>query len=77
MSKTIDPFEPVAGETPALDQEVIGMEKLAAIVKIENANQLARVVAEDGEHFIVTMDYRPDRLNLEVVTGKVVAVYRG
>lgn len=64
-------------EKPVLDQEVIGMEKHAAIVKIEDANCRARIVAEDGEHFIITMDARPDRLNLEIVQGKVVGVYRG
>lgn len=71
--KTVDPFEKVE----VLDEEVVGMEKLAAIVKIENANQVPRIVTEDGEHFIVTMDYRLDRLNLEVAGGKVVSVYRG
>lgn len=70
--KTVDPFE-----TMPLDQEVIGMEKLAAIAKIESAKQVARIVVEDGEDFIVTMDYRPDRLNLEIVGGKVVSVHRG
>lgn len=60
-----------------LDQEIIGMDKYAAIVRIENADQKARIVAEDGEHFIVTMDYRLDRLNLEIVGGKVVSVHRG
>ena len=68
----VDPFENVP-----VDQEVIGMEKHAAIVKIENAGCVARIVAEDGEHFIVTMDMRADRLNLEVVQGKVVSAHRG
>jgi hypothetical protein len=60
-----------------LDQEVVGMEKLVAIVKIENAGCRARIMAEDGEHFAGTMDFGPDRLNLEIVSGKVVSVYRG
>ncbi len=60
-----------------LDKEVIGMEKYAAIVKIENAGHKVRIVAENGEHFVVTMDYNLDRLNLEIVDGKVSAVSRG
>lgn len=69
----VDPFEPV----PELDQEVIGMEKYAAIVKIENAGHIARVFSEDGEDFAMTMDFNDSRLNLEVVQGKVAGVHRG
>lgn len=77
MTKT-DPFEtPLDQNETALDKEVIGMEKHAAIVKIENAGCRARIMAEDGENFAGTMDFGPDRLNLEVVQGKVVGVYRG
>lgn len=72
MSK-VDPFEPVE----AIDSQVIGMEKLAAIVKIEDAGCRARIVSEDGEPFIVTMDFCPDRLNLDIVQGKVAGVHRG
>lgn len=64
-------------KTITIDQEVIGMDKYAAIVKIENASLKARIVAEDGEHFMITMDSRLDRLNLEVVGGKVLSVHRG
>lgn len=58
-------------------KEIIGMEKLSAIIKIENAGYHVRIVAEDGEDFVHTMDYRTDRFNLEVVNGKVSAAYRG
>ncbi len=60
-----------------IDHDVVGMEKYSAIVKIEGANLAARIIAEDGEHFMVTDDFRDDRLNLEVVGGKVVKVSRG
>lgn len=74
----VDPFEtPRDPNATVLDQEVVGMEKFAAIVKIEDAGCRARIVSEDGEPFIVTMDYRSDRLNLDVVQGKVVSVHRG
>lgn len=67
-----DPFENVP-----VDQEVIGMEKSVAIAKIAAANCEARVIAEDGEAFFVTLDWIPNRLNLEIVQGKVVSVHRG
>ena len=35
-----------------------------------------RVVAEDGERFMVTEDYNPDRVNLVVEQGKVTAAAR-
>lgn len=60
-----------------IEHDVIGMEKYMAIVKIEDANLVARIIAEDGEHFIVTMDYNPSRLNLEIVDGKVIEATRG
>lgn len=69
--KTVDSVEPV------LDEQIIGMEKQAAITKIEAAGQVPRIVFEDGEQFAVTMDYRTDRLNLEVVQGKITGSHRG
>ena len=60
-----------------LDEEVVGMFKYDAIIKIEAANFKARISAEEGEEFIVTMDYNPERFNLEIVDGKVVKVSRG
>lgn len=76
--KTVDPFEmPPDPNATALDREVIGMEKLAAVTKIQDAGCRARITSEDGEPFIVTMDYHSDRLNLDIVQGKVVGVHRG
>ena len=60
-----------------LDEAVIGMTKEDAVAKIKAANHKARVVAVDGEDFMRTMDFWPDRLNLEIVDGKVVKVSRG
>lgn len=45
-----------------------------AIEKIKAAGMQARVVCEDDEHFIVTCDYRTDRVNLSLRDSKVVRV---
>ena len=51
---------------------------------IEDAKELAgfngfaiRTVREDGEQFIVTMDHRMDRINIDVENGIVVAARIG
>jgi len=33
-----------------------------------------RVVMKDGEHYMVTMDYRMDRINVHIEDGKIVYV---
>ena len=35
---------------------------------------VVRVVAEDGEEFMTTMDFREDRVNVEVENGKITKV---
>lgn len=60
-----------------IDQEVIGMEKQAAIDLIKGQGLKCRVRSEDGESFIGTCDYRMDRINLHIEDGKVVKANRG
>ena len=53
----------------AIASEVIGMSESEAIATIEAVTDpplSARVVRRDDENFAVTMDYRLDRINLEV-----------
>ena len=53
----------------AIASEVIGMSESDAIAKIEAVTDpplTARVVRRDDENFVVTMDYRLDRINLEI-----------
>lgn len=59
------------------DNDLIGMEKQAAIDLCVKENVSVRVTAEDGEHFVVTMDYWPNRRNLIINNGKVTEVRRG
>ena len=60
-----------------IDEEVIGMEKQAAIDLIKGQGLKARVRSEDGESFMGTCDYRMDRINLHITEGKVTSVSRG
>lgn len=50
---------------------LIGLSKDAAMGKLTALRKTYRVVKEDGEAFIITCDYRPDRVNLTIVSGKV------
>lgn len=59
------------------DRDLIGMEKQAAIDLCKSQNVKVRVVAEDGEHFMGTCDYWPERRNLSITNGKVDHVGRG
>lgn len=60
-----------------LDEAIIGMGKDEAIAMIKEAGFYHRIVAEEGETFIVTMDYSPMRFNLEILNGKVTTVSKG
>lgn len=62
------------GDDPAaekLAEELVGLPEDDAVARIEEAGFEVRVVARDGEHFAVTEDYRPDRLNLTIQQGRV------
>jgi hypothetical protein len=68
MSTQPNMFRPDS-KTPNL----IGLTEAAALT----AHPSARVVKRDGESFPLTMDFNPNRMNLEVTNGVVVAVSRG
>ncbi len=66
-------FEPSETAT-AVSIEVIGMTEAEAIATIEgvSSEQLTyRVTRRDGESYPMTMDYRLDRINLEIDKGVV------
>lgn len=53
---------------------LIGLSVNEADEALKTAGYKMRVVQEDGEHFIVTMDYRLDRVNVAVNNGKVSSI---
>lgn len=57
--------------TEAFAATVIGMSESEAIAAIEAEGYVARVVARDGEYFMVTEDYSVTRINLVVVDDRV------
>jgi len=64
----------------ALADEVIGMSETQAIETIAGISSeplTSRIVRQDEESFIITMDYRPDRINLEIDNGIVTATSIG
>ena len=72
-------FEP-SPTVIAVSQEVIGMTEEEAIQTIEGISSeqvTARVVRRDDENFAVTMDYRINRINLEIDNGLVTKTFIG
>jgi len=63
--------------TDDVSRAVIGIKESEAISKIETLGLKARVTKRDDETFTVTMDFREDRINLEVVDGLVVSANVG
>lgn len=55
----------------------LGLDEAAAVAAAKAASRSLRVVVRDGMHLPVTMDYREDRLNVQLLAGVVVAVYGG
>lgn len=58
---------PIEGGISAL----VGMTEADAIAVIEEQGWTSRISARDGEYFALTMDFRSDRVNLEIVDGVV------
>lgn len=50
---------------------LVGMAEADAIAVIEEQGWTSRISARDGEYFALTMDFRSDRVNLEIVDGVV------
>jgi len=77
----VDP--PVDGDTPVGDvpdvvpPEVVGLGELEATSVLEAAGFSVRVAERDGEPFMLTKDYRTDRVNLVVAGGVVTSVWVG
>jgi heat shock protein HslJ len=61
----------------ALADTLVGMPADEAQSAAEEAGYTFRVLAEDGVNNAVTSDYRPDRINVEIESGKVTKVSVG
>lgn len=67
----------VGGIASDMAQGVTGLEELDAVALLELVGLPWRVVSRDGEYFMVTKDFSPDRINLTVAAGFVVAASLG
>jgi hypothetical protein len=69
-----DPVSPpeTGGPDPVPLPDVVGLRTRQAIERLVDAGFGARVVERDGVSLPVTMDYRPDRVNLSVADDIVV-----
>lgn len=54
-----------------------GLSKADAAAKAKEADVPFRVVSEDGERMMVTMDFNPERVNVDLVDGKVTCATHG
>ena len=68
-----DPFE---GAVFPVDQ-YFGITEDEAIALAEIEQRELRVVARDGEFFTVTEDFRPTRVNVEIIDGVIVNAFSG
>ena len=61
----------VAGVVEQFARELVGLDELEAKFCVETSDLLWRVVGRDGESFIVTLDYIPQRVNVVIISGLV------
>lgn len=64
----------------AVADEVIGMSETQAIETIAGISSeplTSRIIRRDEESFMITMDYRLDRINLQIDDGIVTTTYIG
>jgi hypothetical protein len=79
---TVELAEPAGGAAlRAVDADAplayVGLGLEAAIDRAEAESRDWRLASQDGEHFALTMDYRPERINFDVVDGIVTNAWLG
>ena len=57
--------------------DVVGLTEAEATVALEEAGFTVRVAERDGEMFMLTRDYRADRVNLVIAGGVVTSIWMG
>jgi hypothetical protein len=61
----------------ALSQQVLGKSKARTLALSKSRSVPVRLTRQDGVEFPQTLDYRLERLNIELRHGKVVRAYCG
>ena len=62
---------------PITEKEWIGLTINDASKKAESIGYTVRIVEEDGNSFMVTADFKSNRLNLRLSGGKIIGLYTG
>ena len=58
----------------ALSKSLVGATIEEATAELEKDGWQIRICSEDGEQYMLTCDYRTDRVNLDLVSGKITNV---
>lgn len=72
-----DSMTDTAAQTTQFAATLIGMPEETAVGAAAAAGYTTRISTRDGESFPMTMDYRPDRINLDITAGAVVSTTVG
>jgi hypothetical protein len=75
IAKTENPH--VVNPAADLAPDLVGLDEHDARSRCEAAGLACRVTKQDGQGMVGTMDYRPDRIGLVLLSGKVVAASVG
>lgn len=59
------------------ESEFVGKTLQEAQKKAENDGFTTRITEKDGDSFILSMDYRSDRINFRILRDVVIAAYGG
>jgi hypothetical protein len=73
----VDWFEDTAAIVDEYAEVLVGFDEEAAEACVDDAGLAWRVVARDGEHFAVTEDYRPERVNVVIDKSVVMETSAG
>ena len=74
---SVDLMDDIAQETTRFGQDLIGMAEDQAKQCAEDTGYVWRVFEQDGEQFMLTMDYIPTRINVAITRGVVTDAYSG
>jgi hypothetical protein len=71
------PEVPKKGANAPSDSAFLGLTEKEGADRAEADGLRHRVISVDGQPRPATKDYRPDRVNFEIVNGRITAVTRG
>jgi hypothetical protein len=58
-------------------RQLVGLTLAAAVAEATSSGYLVRLAKDDGHEFVLTMDFAPQRINVEVEGSTVVAASPG